>query len=122
LSKNGLKALGPSKWFEGKDTEITEFILSNGSRRVGLIIATIEDDCGEKTHNIAIDCKNRLLFDPDNRYENKAWSLTRETFEKLKIKKIHSAKQIYRRPTSKLSKLKVPLPLYLRSTRENVTK
>jgi len=27
LSKNGLKALGPSKWFEGKDTEITEFIL-----------------------------------------------------------------------------------------------
>jgi len=42
LSKNGLKALGPSKWFEGKDTEITEFILSNGSRRVGLIIATLK--------------------------------------------------------------------------------
>mmetsp|Transcript_6462 Transcript_6462/g.8504 ORF Transcript_6462/g.8504 Transcript_6462/m.8504 type:complete len:177 (-) Transcript_6462:48-578(-) len=104
LKKNGLMVLGPSKWFNGNDTEITDFLLSNGSRRVGLVIATIEDDNGYRTHNIAIDCKNRLLFDPDKFYENKTWPLNRETFEKLEIKKIHSARQIYRRQGAKTLK------------------
>ena len=104
LKKNGLMALGPSKWFNGDDPEITDFLLSDGSRRVGLVVATIEDDNGYRTHNIAIDCKNRLLFDPDKFYENKTWSLNKEIFEKLEIKKIHSARQIFRRQGAKTLK------------------
>ena len=76
----------------------------DGSCRVGLVVATIEDDNGYRSHNIAIDCKNRLLFDPDKFYENKTWPLNRETFEKLEIKKIHSARQIYRKQGAKTLK------------------
>ena len=94
LNKNGLMALGPSNWFNGNDMEITDFLLSDRSRPVGLVVATFEDVNGYRTHNIVTDCKNRLLFDPDKFYDNKIWPLTRETLEKLQIKKIHSAKQI----------------------------
>ena len=104
LKKNGLMVKGPSKWFKGNDTEVTDFLLSNGSRRVRLVIATIEDNNGYRTHNIAIDCKNRLLFDPDKFFENKTWPLNRETFKKLEIKKIHSARQIYREQGAKTLK------------------
>ncbi len=104
LKKNGLMVKGPSQWFTGNDTEITDFLLSNGSRRVGLVIATIEDDNGYRTHNIAIDCKNRHLFDPDKFFEHKTWPLNRETFKKLEIKKIHSARQIYRKQGAKTLK------------------
>ena len=127
LNKNGLSARGPSEWYEGHYSGLTDFVISKDSRRVGLIIANIEDIHGNKTHNISIDCKNRVVFDPDKFYCNKTWPLTRETFEKLKIKRIHAAKQIYRRPGSKTlkvqktskrsvkSKIKgAALPLYLR--------
>ena len=41
LNKNGLMALGPSNWFNGNDMEITDFLLSDRSRPVGLVVATI---------------------------------------------------------------------------------
>ncbi len=93
--------MGLSRWFQGNDTEVTYILLSNGPRPFGLVIATIEDVHGDRTHNIAIDCKNRLLFDPNKLYDNKTWPPARETFRKLLIKKNHSAQQIYRRPGPK---------------------
>ena len=111
LKKHGLMVKGPSKWFTGEDTKITDFLLSDESRPVGLVIATIEDVNGYRTHNIAIDCKHRLLFDPDKFYDNKTWPLTRETLEELHIKKIHSARQIYRQPPKTKG---AQLPLYRR--------